>query len=77
MLDLFEHEEDYYKPIKSKGAFGDNFLEFESNGNRNKNLSLAQYLHEIQPYFKETISSFIACNEAWEISVTLKLFFVY
>ena len=33
-------DEDYYKPIKTKSAFDGNYIEYESNGNKDKNLSL-------------------------------------
>ena len=33
-------DEDYYKPTKTKSAFVDNYIEYESNGNKDKNLSL-------------------------------------
>ena len=43
MLDIpFEDEEDYYQHTKTKGAFDDHYLEFESNDDRYKKLSLAQ-----------------------------------
>lgn len=47
---LFEEDKDYYEPVKTKGTFDDHYLEFESNGDRYKKLSLAQYLNEMKPY---------------------------
>ena len=32
-------EEDYYKPVKSKSAFNDNYIEYESRGDEDKDLS--------------------------------------
>ena len=34
-----EVDEDYYKPIKTKSAFNGNYIEYESKGDKDKNLS--------------------------------------
>ena len=34
------NDEDHYKPIKTKDAFNNNYIEYESRGDKNKNLSL-------------------------------------
>ena len=34
------NDEDYYEPIKTKDAFNNNYIEYESRGDKNKNLSL-------------------------------------
>ena len=40
MGNLFDEiDEDYYKPIKTKGAFNGNYIEYESKGDKDKNLS--------------------------------------
>ena len=31
--------EDYYKPVKPKGTFNDNYIEYESRGDKDKNPS--------------------------------------
>ena len=36
---LNKSEKDYYKPIKTKSAFNDNYIEYESKGDKDKNLS--------------------------------------
>ena len=36
--------------------FGIINIEYESNGDRNKNLSLEEYLDEIRPYLRDTIT---------------------
>ena len=28
----------YYKPVRTKGAFNDNYVEYESRGDKDKNL---------------------------------------
>ena len=38
-----EIDEDYYKPIKTKSAFNGNYTKYESNGDKDKSLSLKEY----------------------------------
>ena len=37
---LHESDEDYYEPKKINGAFNDNYVEYESNGDKDKKLSI-------------------------------------
>ena len=37
-------EEDYYKPIKTKSAFNNNYIEYKSRGDKDENLSLNNIL---------------------------------
>ena len=55
MKTLFEEEDDYYKPIRSGSFWNDNNLEYGSNCDKNKNLSIRKYLDEIKPYLKDII----------------------
>ena len=45
-------DEDYYKPIKITSVFDNenNYIEYESKGDKNKNLSVKEYLYMIRPY---------------------------
>ena len=49
-------DEDYYKPIRTKGAFNGNYIEYESKAEKNKNLSLKEYLYMIIPYLRDMIN---------------------
>ena len=42
--------EDYYKSTEIKDAFKDNYIEYESRGDKDKNLSLEDYLNIIRAY---------------------------
>ena len=55
-----EVNEDYYKPGKTKGAFNDNYIEYESKGDKDKNLSLEECLDMIGPYLRDMINSYKA-----------------
>ena len=47
---LFEQEEkDYYKPIRVGNFWNKNYIEYESSGDRKKNLSVKEYLDKIKP----------------------------
>ena len=48
--------EDYYRPIKTKNAFNGNYIEYESKGDKDKNLSLKEYLYMIISYLSDIIN---------------------
>ena len=53
---LFESENeegDYYKPIRVGNFFSKNYIEYESNGDRNKTLSIEEYFSKIRPLLKD------------------------
>ena len=37
---LYESDEDYYEPKRIKSAFNDTYVEYESNGDKDKRLSI-------------------------------------
>ena len=51
-------DEDYYKPVKTKSAFNDNYMEYESTGEKDKNLSFEEYFDMIRPYLRDIKRSF-------------------
>ena len=54
---LFEpDEEDYYEPVRTGNAFSSNFIEYEGNGDKNKTLSIDEYLDRIKPYLSKIIN---------------------
>ena len=55
LFDLLIHE-DYYKPIIVKSAFDGNYIQYESNGDKGKNLSIKKYLNIIKPYLINVIN---------------------
>ena len=50
---LFEQEEDYYKPKIVNSFWNNIYIEYESNGDKNNNLSLDEYLNKIKPSLKD------------------------
>ena len=49
-------DEDYYKPIITKGAFNNNYNQYESKGDKGKNLSIKKYLNMIRPYLSDIVN---------------------
>ena len=47
---LFEHEEgNFYEPVKVNYFWSNNYVEYESNSDRIKTLSVEEYLNKIRP----------------------------
>ena len=60
--DLFDHEkEDCYKPVGVGHFCIKKDIEYENNRDRNKTLSLGQYLNKIRPYLKDIINNLKMC----------------
>ena len=53
---LFEQEDRYYKPIRVGNFWNNNCIDYESNGHRNKDLSLKEYVKETKPYLKDILT---------------------
>ena len=49
-----EINEDYYKP---KGSFNNNYIEYESRADKDKRLSIREYLYMIMPYLENMINN--------------------
>ena len=47
----FLEEEDYYEPVRTCDAFNNNYTEYESNRDKDKNLSVKEYLDMIETIF--------------------------
>ena len=67
LLDL-STDEDYYKPIKIVSDFDNNnyYIEYESKGNKDKNLSIIEYHNMIKPYLRDIINNHKTQGE-WKI----------
>ena len=42
---LYTKKEDYYKPIRIENFYSNNYIKYESNGDRNKTLSVEEYIN--------------------------------
>ena len=67
--------EDSYEPTELKSAFDGSYIQYESRGDRDANLSLAEYLDIIRTYLREMIDDHKARGE-WKIQLTMEINFV-
>ena len=72
---LFEQEEDYYKPKRVRSFWNNNYIEYESNGDKNNNLSLDEYLNKIKTYLKDIIID-LQSSDTWKIQLTITIKFI-
>ena len=63
-------EEDYYKPERVSNFWNNNYIEYESNSDTSKNLSLDKYLDKSKPYSRDIIIDLPESN-AWKIQLTI------
>ena len=47
----------FRKPVKVGNFWSNNYIEWESNGDRNKTLSIEEYLKKISPYLSDITKS--------------------
>ena len=47
-------KEDYQKPVSEDNFSNSNYIECESNSDRNKTLLVKNYLNKIRPYLKDS-----------------------
>ena len=71
---VFKSEEDNYKPVKIGNVFRSNYIEYKSNGDKDKTLSIKDYLDEIKPYLNDIINDHKTQGE-WKIKLTMKINF--
>ena len=60
---------------KTKSAFNRNYIEYESKGVKDKNLSPSEYLDIIRPYLSNVINDHKTMTE-WKIQLTLQINFI-
>ena len=69
---LYKPKENYYEPIKAKGAFGGNCVEYESNGDIDKVSSIEGYPNKIEPYLIDIINKH---KDGWKIQLAAEISF--
>ena len=66
-------EEYHYKPIIARGDFNSSSIQYESKGDKGKNLSIKEYLHMIKPCLSDIINyhktrgfvRYLSGNKTW------------
>ena len=61
-----------YKPVKFGNAFSSNYVEYKRNGDKNKTLSIKDYLDEIKLYLSDIMNDHKTQVE-WKIHLTMAI----
>ena len=83
MENLFTNDDDnddnYYKPIFVKSSFKNYYKYYESRGDKDKKLSVKQYLYKIMPYLSDLINDHQTIrnnSNEWKIQINMQVNFV-
>ena len=71
-------DDDSYKPILIKSSFKDNYKYYECREDKDKSLSVKQYLHKILPYFSDRINDHKAIrnkSNEWKVQINMQVNF--
>ena len=69
-------EEDYYKPILVKSSFKGNYKYYESRGDKEKRLSVKQYLNKITSHLYDLINDHKIARKVWKIQISMRVNFI-
>ena len=61
-----QEKEDYYKQVRLGDFWNNNYIEYENNDDRNKALSIEEYLNKNRLYLKDKIMKNDKANEIIE-----------
>ena len=70
-------KEDYYKPILVKSSFKGNYKYYESRGDKEKRLSVKQYLNKITSHLYDLINDHKIARKVWKIQISMHVSFIY
>ena len=74
-MSLFKQEDDYYKLTRVGNFWYNNYIEYESNSDKNRNLSLDEYLNKIKPYLRNIIID-LQKSDTQKIQLTFAINFI-
>ena len=69
-------EEDYYKPVLAKSYFKGNYKYYGSRGDKEKRLSVRQYLNKITPYLHDLINDHRIARRVLTIQISMHVNFI-
>ena len=69
-------EEDYCKPILVKSSFKGNCKYYESRGDKEKRLSVKQYLNKITSHLYDLINDHRIARRVWKIQISMRVNFI-
>ena len=68
--------EEYYKPVTVNNFWSNNYIEYKSNDDTSKALSVKEYLDKIRPYLKDIIND-LKKSGTWKIQLTITINFIF
>ena len=68
-------EEDYYESKRVRNFWNNNYIEYESNGDKNRNLSLDEYRNKIKTYLRNMIIN-LQNSDAQNSQLTIEINFI-
>ena len=74
-----DNNEDYYQPILVNSSSTENYEYYENRGDKDKNISIEQYLDMIKPYLSDLINENKAIKSSsneWKIQINMHINFV-
>ena len=66
---------DHYKPVILNTAFNNNYMEYESEGDKDKTLTINKYLDKVRLYLVDMINDHKTKSE-WKIQLTIAINFI-
>ena len=66
----------YYKPVTVNNFWSNNCIEYKSNSDKKKILSVEEYLNKITPYLKGIINN-VKKSGTWKIQLTMTINFFF
>ena len=73
---VFEHEkENHYQPVRVGNFWSNNYIEKESHNDRNKPLSIEEYLNKIRPYLEDNIN-YLKKFGTWNMQLIIAINFI-
>ena len=65
----------YYKPIDVKSSFEGNYVNYQSNGDKDRSLAITFYLMKVEPFLCDFIY-FYKENGEWKIQLSIQVNFI-
>ena len=72
---IFDPEKDHYEPKKTVNVFNDNYIQYESIGDKDKTQLIKEYLGMIRPYLNDIINDHKTQGK-WKIHLTMAINFI-
>ena len=69
LFEYEEKEENFCKPVRVSNFWNKNYIEYESDGDRTKTLSVEEYPNKTRPYLKDIINN-LKNSYSWKIQLT-------